>query len=157
MSRLRRLRGFGRPWMLSVALAAGFAGCGPNGVGIDQCRTLEEARCSAATHCDVGLGSASKVVQCNHFARDNCLHGLPVEPPHDATLNRCVSAIKAAGTCARRAGGDSPASDCAGLEGSFVSTRTTVCDVIDAPEASSECGFLTATPVPEQPKDAGTD
>lgn len=158
MSRLRRLRWFAGPWMLSVALAGSFAGCGPNGVGIDQCRTIEEARCNAATHCDDGLSSASKVLQCSRFSRDNCLHGLPVEAPHDGVLNRCVDAIKAAGTCARRDGGGILAKNCDGLVGSFASdNRTTVCDVIDAPEVSSECGFLTTTPVEEKPKDAGSD
>ena len=149
--------------MLSVALAAGFVGCGDGGVGINECRTIEEARCNAATHCDVGLSSASKVGQCIRYAKDHCLHGLPVEAPHPGTLDTCVTAIKAAGTCARREGGETLASDCRGLEGSVASAKTTVCDVIDAPEVSSECGFLTQTPVKEReagserPKDAGTD
>src|SRR4051794_12333173 len=128
MSRLRRLRGVHCSWMLAVALAAGFAGCGSTGVGTDERRTVENARCSAATHCDVGLSSATKVTQCTRFARDNCLHGLLAPPPHPGTVDRCVHAIQAAGTCAHRTGGDTLATACDELQGAFATKETTVCD-----------------------------
>jgi hypothetical protein len=154
---------FGVPLLIAVALGCGFAGCGSSGVGINECRTVEEARCSAAASCDVGLDTASKRVECTRYSRDHCLHGLPGDVPHPSTLDRCVKAINVAGNCARRQGGDTLAGDCVALEGSVASDRTTVCDIIDAPEASSECAFLTATPVKEQdagkerPKDAAID
>jgi hypothetical protein len=147
----------GVPLLIAVALGSGFAGCGSSGVGVNECRTIEEARCAAAAHCDVGLDTASKTVQCTRFSKDNCLHGLPGDVPHPSTMDACVTAINVAGNCARRQGGDTLASDCLALEGSFASQKTTVCDIIDAPEASSECGFLTETPIKEQPKDAGSD
>ena len=147
---------FGGPLLIGVALAAAFAGCSGGGVGVNECRTIEEARCSAAANCDVGLESASKRLQCNRYSKDDCLHGLPGDVPHPSVLDACVKAIKAAGRCAGRDGGDSLASGCTGV-GTPASSKTTVCDVVDAPEASSECGFLTTTPVKEQPKEAGSD
>jgi hypothetical protein len=154
--------------MLLAALATGFAGCGSAGVGLDECRSVENARCSAAAHCDLGLTSTAKVEQCTQFARDNCLHGLLAPPPHPGTVDRCLHAIQAAGNCARRLGGETHATNCPGLLGSFATPETTtVCDVIDAPDLASECAFLTTTPVVEQPdattpvvehpKDAGAD
>ena len=143
--------------MLLAALATGFAGCGSAGVGIDECRSVENARCSAAAHCDLGLTSTAKVQQCTQFARDNCLHGLLAPPPHPGTVDRCLHAIQAAGNCARRTGGETLASVCPALLGSFATPETTVCDVIDDPDLASECAFLTTTPVVEQPKDAGAD
>jgi hypothetical protein len=140
----------------SMTVAIGFVGCGSDGVGVDQCRTIEYARCSAGQYCDLRLGSAAMITECDHFARDNCLHGLASgREPHASDLNHCVAAIKAAGTCAHRQGSDTRATDCAALEGAFASSRTTVCDVVQDPENTSECGFLTEMPV-VAPADAGS-
>jgi hypothetical protein len=144
---------FGGAVVLAVAVVAGFVGCGSGAVGIDECRTIEQARCQAAVNCDVGIDSSSDEDTCNRYARDNCLHGLPTDPPRESTFNRCVAAIKAAGTCARKQGGNTRATDCSGLTGSFAEEKTTVCDVVQDPEDASECAFLTDKPV--QPAEAG--
>ena len=138
---------------VAVAISAGFAGCGGGAVGVDECRTIEEARCEAAVHCDDGLDGASDLETCKRFARDNCLHGLQADPPRESTVDRCVAAINAAGSCARKQGADTRATDCAALQGSFAETNTTVCDVVQNPDDASECAFITDKPV--EPKEAG--
>jgi hypothetical protein len=146
---------FGVPVVLAVAVAAGFTGCSSGATGIDECRTIEQTRCEAAVHCDVGLDSTSDQDVCYRYARDNCLHGLATDPPRESTVNRCVDAIKAAGACARRQGANTLATDCAGLEGAFAEKKTTVCDIVQDPEDASECAFITDKPV--EPAEAGTD
>jgi hypothetical protein len=142
----------------TLAVVVGFWGCGSEAVGTDECRSVEYARCAAGQYCDLRLDSAAKVTECQRYARDNCLHGLASgETPHPSDLDHCVAAIKAAGTCARRQGSKTLASDCTALEGSLASGRTTVCDVVLDPENTSECGFLTDKPVVVVPVDAATD
>jgi hypothetical protein len=149
--------------LLCLAAGIGFWGCGSAAAGIDECRTIEYARCSAGQYCDLRLDSSAKLTECEHFARDNCLHGLASgETPHPSDVSHCLAAIKASGTCAHRQGSHTLATDCAALEGSFASARTTVCDVVQDPENASECAFLTDKPVVATDAgaastDAGTD
>jgi hypothetical protein len=148
---------FGAACLVVVVLGAGFGGCGTSAVGSDECRSIESARCSAGRFCDLGIDSASKYSECQSFARDNCLHGLASgQTPLPSDVNRCVAAINAAGSCAHRQGAKTLPADCDTPPlGAFATSRTTVCDVVLAPESTSECGFLTQKPV--TPKDAATD
>jgi len=144
--------------LVSLAAGIGFWGCGSGGVGEDECRSIEYARCSAGQFCGLRIDSPAKLTECEQFSRDNCLHGLASgQTPRATDLEHCVAAIKSAGTCAHRQGSNTLATDCGALLGSFDSARTTVCDVIQNPEDTSECGFLTDKPVEVVPKDAGTD
>src|SRR5450432_238662 len=72
------------------------AGCGTDAKGVDDCRDIEEARCSADKNCGVIMN----VTECQNFYRDQCLHGLPVSPPGAAAIKACVATIHAAGVCA---------------------------------------------------------
>jgi hypothetical protein len=131
-----------------VAVAVGFWGCGSS----------EYARCTEGQFCDLRLDNAAMITECEHFARDNCLHGLASgETPRASDLGHCVAAIKAAGTCAHHQGSGTLATDCEALLGSFASGTTTVCDIVLDPEDGSECGFLTDKPVKEVPEDAAAD
>ncbi len=118
------------------ALAA--ASCGTDAKGVSDCRSIEKARCRAAASC----GVVADVARCERFYRDQCLHGLPVESPGKVALNGCVSAIEAAGECAKD--GPEDASVCAGAL-----TPETACELILAPERLSACSFLSSEPVDE--------
>ena len=113
------------------------AGCGTDAKGVDECRNIEEARCSAAKNC----GIISDVAQCQTFYRDQCLHGLAVTPPGSARIKDCVNTIRAAGVCALQ-GPDTLLGDCpAGLPSTGTSAETT-CQIVTNPETTSECSFL---------------
>jgi hypothetical protein len=144
-----------------LAAALGGVACDTHAVGVDECKALEQARCGAARGCDVGITDATQA-ECERFSRDNCLHGLPVAAaPKSSVLDNCIKAIRAAGSCAAGKGGPKQlAKDCSGA-GSVTRDATTVCDIVEDPEQSSECDFLnqTATPAAATPKakDAGHD
>lgn len=89
-------------------------GCGTDAVGIDACRTIEEARCDAAPACTgdddtFGIRTEEQVENCKALYRDQCLHGLENagsddedgNEPSDGNINKCVKAIKATATCKR--------------------------------------------------------
>jgi hypothetical protein len=114
------------PWAQALgasvvaALAAQAIGCGTDPVATEACRRIEQARCRKAAACpELGLQGEVGVEECTQFARDRCLHGLAVEDPGPAAVDRCVSAIE---------------QDCAAA---------------GAPETSPECSFLRATPPTE--------
>jgi hypothetical protein len=143
---------------VASVLGTRLVACSDAAAGIEECRSIENARCEAALHCDVGITSKTEP-QCVRFSRDNCLHGFASGvAPRGKDLDNCVKAIQAAGTCARRAGGDSLAGDCPGLSGTFASDGETVCDIVKDPEDTFECNFLNEKPIQEKPvEDAGTD
>ncbi len=128
----------------SFVLVSGVS-CGTDAVGVDDCRKIEEARCEAATHCEGDL-QVDDVDACKRYYRDHCLHGLAVDQaPGDPTVNRCVSAIEAAGNCAA----DDPnvsAAACArealALDEPGDERIETACDVVRYPELIPECDFL---------------
>jgi hypothetical protein len=105
VSRLRPLAGL----LLSTSLAAGAlllillapASCGTDAVGVEACRTIETARCQAATACGF---TAEKVDSCTLFYRDECLHGIEnadAGTPATTTVDACVAAIDATAACAK--------------------------------------------------------
>ena len=154
--------GAGMPQVRAVALvllALVFhgIGCGGSAVGVDDCRTIEKARCAAARYCPLGIDSNADADACDRFARDNCLHGLPIgASPPASKLDACVRAIDAAQSCARNHGADALATGC-GLAGGVTTTSATACEIIQDPEEAVDCGFLLATPkaAVTPPTDAG--
>ena len=114
------------------------SGCGTDAQGVDDCRDIEQARCSAGKNC----GLVSDVAGCRRFYRDQCLHGLAVSAPGGVKVRACVAAIRAAGLCALQAQeSEEPPEGCGSVEAS--------CQVIIEPETSEDCAFLGA------PADAG--
>ena len=117
------------------------SGCGTDAKGVDDCREIEQARCTAAKNC----GLISDVPACQRFYRDQCLHGLPVNPPGSVRLKACVATIQAAGTCAQVQGVDTPLGECSAPVTLEAPDLETACDLVKEPEKSVECVFLTTT------------
>jgi hypothetical protein len=133
----------------SIAAAAwlggALSGCGPEPVGVDDCRAIESARCEAAVSC----GLVNDADECTRFYRDHCLHGLAApETPGGAAVTDCVEAIQRAGQCAEDDAEQSIA-DC--LDGDQQITPLkgadldNVCDVVRTPEQTRQCAFLSET------------
>jgi hypothetical protein len=123
-------------------------GCGPDPVGVEDCRQIEQARCEASSKC----GVVRDVTACQRFYRDHCLHGFALEEaPSSRVVASCVDAIRAVGECARR-GSDILVSECTEVAPPAISM--TVCDAIAAPEELPACRFLIAAE-PETPDAAG--
>lgn len=138
---------------LLAALAFAIApasGCGTDAKGIEDCRSIERARCAAGTHC----GLIDDREACERFYRDHCLHGLAVSPPANALVDRCVNTIRAAGECAAAGGEDVLLSECSSPVSVNAPTLSRACDVVLRPEATEECAFL--TPDPEPPGSGGS-
>lgn len=92
----------------------------------------------------MGLDDKDAQETCERFARDDCLHGLPLdEAPRRTDVDRCVAAITAAGTC--NAQGTTLAKDCPTL-GVASTSPSTACEVIQDPEQLGACEFLTGEP-----------
>jgi hypothetical protein len=116
--------------LLLVILAP--ASCGTNAKGIEDCRSIELARCEASAPC----GVITDVDGCQRFYRDHCLHGLAVSPPGSDVINACVDAIRAAGACAASVDGiDCPPP----------STPGEACYAVQHPEKLRPCSFLGTT------------
>lgn len=131
-----------RPLALSALWAA--TACDTGAVGVAECERIETARCRAATSCGMGLDDKDAQETCERFARDDCLHGLPLdEAPRRTDVDRCVAAITAAGTC--NAQGTTLAKDCPTL-GVASTSPSTACEVIQDPEQLGACEFLTGEP-----------
>lgn len=116
--------------------------CGTKAVGVEDCRTIEQARCRAGVPC----GLVDDAEACERYYRDHCLHGLASKLPAGASVGNCAQSIKAAGRCAET---DPEISlvDC--TEEGIPSPRsqlTRACDVVAHPERASECSFLLEAP-----------
>ena len=122
---------------LGGMLIAQGAACGTDAEGIDECREIESARCEAGQYCE-NL-DVTDVDACKRFYRDQCLHGMANgEKPGAPKVKKCISAIQAAGACAR----DGIAlADCLDV-GPALPTTITPCDVIEKPETIVACEFL---------------
>lgn len=121
-----------RAAVLAAALAvATTAGCGTDAVGVDACRSIEQARCQKAPSCPaLGITTSQGVEECAQFARDRCLHGTAVADPGAAAVDACVKAI---------------ASD-------------TTCSVVASPETAPACAFLLGSASGQDASvDSGTD
>jgi hypothetical protein len=110
------------------AAALGAPGCGTDAQGVEACRSIETARCKNASNCNISLGSpphrdspATDVDNCISFYRDECLHGLQsAKDPGQAAVDACVARIN-----------DSSAPD--------------YCTVVNYPERSVECAFVSSS------------
>jgi hypothetical protein len=117
-------------------------GCGTDAHGVEDCRSIEAARCAAASHCSNarGVPLVSDVKSCQLFYRDQCLHGTTTSPPGAGAVDDCVDAIRAAGDCAG-ADSDTQASLCTAHQ-----TPDSACDLILKPELLEDCRFLSPNP-----------
>jgi hypothetical protein len=152
------MRWLGPLLLCLVGSGASQVACGTSAVGVEDCRSIERARCQAARPCNFGIDSNSDEEVCLRFARDNCLHGMLVQAPTAGSVTKCVNAINGAGTCATKKK-DTPGVDCAAV--ALTSGSATVCELIENPEQIPACEFLTDQPKPEPtatpPKDSGSD
>lgn len=129
------------PALLGVGwFVFGMQGCGPEPVGVDDCRAIESARCDAAEAC----GFVDDAESCRRFYRDHCLHGLAAESPGGHDVQECVDAITRAGDCAKD-DPDQSVEDC--LDGDsdikvIDNDLKEVCDVVRHPEGIRQCEFL---------------
>lgn len=155
MPRLRPLAGL----LLSASFAAGAllillapTSCGTDAVGIDACRSIETARCEAATACGF---TEEQVQSCTLFYRDQCLHGVEnadAGTPAQTTIDACVAAIDATAVCAKA--GAATIEGCAGaplLAGADSTLKP--CQILqEKVELLAACAFAALVPAP----DAGT-
>ncbi|MEP7120157.1 MAG: hypothetical protein ABJE95_04565 [Byssovorax sp.] len=152
MSRPRPLAGL----LLSASLAAGAlltllapTSCGSDAVGIDECRTIETARCEAATACGF---TPEKVESCTSFYRDECLHGVEnadAGAPAATAVEACVAAVNATAACAKA--GAKTVAGCAGVKviaGADVTLAP--CVVLQSKvDLLAACAFATLPPTPD--------
>jgi hypothetical protein len=118
------------------------AACGPEAVGVEACRKIEQVRCESAQACGIDLSQPvhsgdkpeNNVAACIRYYDDQCRHGLvtSVEPGAHA-VDECVNAI---------INGD--------------------CSIVEAPETHEACKFLvppskTPPPATDAASDASTD
>jgi hypothetical protein len=122
-------------------------GCGTDAKGVEDCRDIERARCSAAASC----GFVTDVEACQRFYRDHCLHGMAALPPSPTAVDQCVETINAAGSCASVQGKLVPLADCEDAAGVLDATGSMLaaCDLVKSPELADRCSFLSPTPPPE--------
>ena len=146
------------PLVLSLVVGGAFeVACGTSAIGVEDCRSIERARCQAARPCDFGIDTNSDEEVCLRFARDNCLHGMLVQAPTAGSVTKCVNAINGAGACAAKK--TRLGVDCQAV-GAVTPATVTVCELIENPEQIANCEFLTDQPKPEPtatpPKDSGS-
>lgn len=88
--------------MLALGWAATvMPACGTDAVGIETCRSVEDARCKQAPHCGIDLtkpphrnSPTNDVEACIRYYDTACLHGLEVPTDPGATAaNACIAAI----------------------------------------------------------------
>lgn|SRR5690606_5005099 len=135
------LRALLAPVSLAGAVLGG-PGCSTGAVGVDDCKTIELARCEEAQAC----GIVDDVEACRRYYRSHCLHGLPVEarPPTDER-DACVEAIRRAGACAREHGAEATLDSCEGgppTEALPGQTLQSTCDAVARPWHTTACAFL---------------
>ena len=145
---------------ISASLWLGLSACDTGAVGVESCREIEYARCSAAVHCP-SMFTIPSQAECRRYYRDHCLHGLPLaQDPGAAVVTPCVNAIEAIGECAGASKFTKetppkipPVSACADVNlfdpssstsyyGTLRASTTPVCDLIRAPDTIPECSFL---------------
>lgn len=129
--------------------------CDTAAVGVEACRQVEYARCSAASHCPSTFHITSPAA-CRRFYRDHCLHGLAVSTdPGSPAVNLCTRQINLLGACAAPDSESAQLSSCKDVH-SLDSKVSTVCALLQEPENIKGCEFLNPSP-PAQVLDAGQD
>lgn len=108
--------------VLAFGVLTGVFACGSDPVGVETCRTIEQARCENAPSCGLSLEQPvhrgdsveDDVRACIQFYEDACRHGLAAPTdPGALELQACVDAI-----------------------------NTGDCNVVRAPETHPACAFL---------------
>ena len=141
-------------------------GCGTDAVGVEACRQIEAARCSALRSCPVAQGgfkSDDEVDACTLFYRDQCLHGIEsTTAPTDAQLTGCVNAVKATAACAKAGTPTMEGCPAAPLVSPMEASGLTPCNaILKAADHLAACNFVDAMPdaggppVPDAATDAG--
>lgn len=145
----------------ALALSAGVLlplapGCGTDAVGVEDCRTIEQARCDAGAAC----GLVKDVDACRRFYRDHCLHGFALESaPGTTQVKACAAVINAAAACAQQLGPQVSTADCPGMTESGPTALPLACDVVSQPEKTEGCRFLVPSTPPitiDAPTDTGS-
>ncbi len=154
-----------RSWLFAVSLMLaslstfGLWACDTSAVGVDSCRQIEYARCSAASHCPSTFKVTSPAA-CRRFYRDHCLHGLAIPTdPGPALVNPCVNAIDAIRTCLVHDGESATVQSCRqnpDLDLGKYSKKTTLCALLGDLENINGCTFLNPV-TPVVISDAGND
>jgi hypothetical protein len=143
-----RLRTFA---LACLSALAGFGlasspGCGTDAKGIEDCRDIERARCSAGVAC----GIVTDVEACQRFYRDHCLHGMATLPPSPTAVDECVETINAAGSCVNVSdeGKLAPLRGCEAAPGVLDAASSVLyaCELVEKPELARRCSFLTSAP-----------
>lgn len=138
---------------LGIGIVLWAGGCGTDAVGVAECRSIEQARCSAAVSCGFPA-----VEECQRFFRDHCLHGVPLGAVETADADACVADIQRLGACATEQGGNTAPNACTDPVPTLSSPES-VCAVVRRPELAEACAFLqptqTAQPTPPLSVDAG--
>lgn len=114
----------------ALALAVVAMACGSSAVGVDTCKSVEEARCNQLPNCPnvqvsppIWFTNGTAVQACVRYYDTACGHGLSTgTDPGTAAVNACVSAINQNG-----------------------------CGVVAAPETDPACAWL----IPPAEADAG--
>jgi len=124
-----------------VACVLAAVGCGTDVVGVAECRAFERVRCEAAVACGY-----PDVAECKRFARDHCLHGVPLESINAIELDACALDVERAGRCAAAQGPSTLTSGCA--EPVPTDSPRSACEVVSSPEVANSCAFLSPGRVP---------
>ena len=113
----------------AMILAAIAGACGTSAVGVDACKSIEDARCMRAQGCNIDISdplhrTGTDVSSCIRYYDTACLHGVDLSgAPSQTEVNACVAAVNSG-----------------------------ACSVVSAPETDPSCAWLVAVVV-----DAGTD
>lgn len=150
--RARRVLLLGCGTLLIAASAGLFAGCGTDAVGIEACRSIEQARCEVAPVCESSpdrLGvPEDRVENCVLYYRDACRVGLEnteATEVDQAQIDACVASIQALGAC-HQAGGLA-AGSCDGVElVADADPLSSPCAVLKTPEKLRSCAFIQLAP-----------
>lgn len=126
-------------------LLVSVVGCDTGALRIEDCRTLEYARCDAAQRC----GQIPDAQECRHYYRDHCLHGVALGTViTDSDVEACRTTLENAGLCAEEEGKDTPTMECSEeVSEETVPATASVCDVVEFPLLAKECQFLAPLPV----------
>lgn len=146
--------------------AAALANCGTDAIGVDACRQIEAARCSALLSCPAAAGgftSAAQVDACTLFYRDQCLHGIEsTRVPEEAETTACVAAVQATAACAKA--GAATMEGCAAAPLVSTADPKTIAPcaaILGQVHLLNACAFVSATPdagvTPTPTSDAGND
>ncbi len=123
--------------------------CGNEAVGIEECRSIESARCEVAPNCEdtdqaFGISTEDQVRNCQTFYHDHCLLGIEndTETPSEGAGEDCATAIRAISTC--KANGITDLAECMNGDEPVAMEEAgkTPCEAIATPEVITACAFI---------------